>query len=63
MMSDVFCGIFDLIRYVLYYISLFSKGTFLLEDADVFIITSNRRTFFFPETEKLNFGDLKLLRN
>ena len=26
------------------------KGTFLSEDADVFVITPNRRTFFFPET-------------
>jgi hypothetical protein len=33
------------------------KGTFLSEDTDAFVITSNRRTFFFPETENLNFGD------
>ena len=33
------------------------KGTFLSEDTDVFVIISNRRTFFFPETENLNFGD------
>ena len=33
------------------------KGTFLSEDIYVFAITSNRRTFFFPETESLNFGD------
>ena len=33
------------------------KGTFLSEDADVFVIISNRRIFFFPETENLNFGD------
>jgi hypothetical protein len=33
------------------------KGTFLLKDTDVFVITPNRRTFFFPETENLNFGD------
>jgi hypothetical protein len=39
------------------------KGTFLSEDADVFVITPNRRTFFFPETENLNFGDSKLFRN
>ena len=24
---------------------------------NVFVITPNRRTFFFPETENLNFGD------
>ena len=33
------------------------KGTFLSESTDVFVITPNRRTFFFPETENLNFGD------
>ena len=33
------------------------KGTFLLESTDIFVITPNRQTFFFPETEKLNFGD------
>ena len=33
------------------------KGTFFSESADVFVITSNRRTFFFPETKDLNFGD------
>ena len=27
------------------------------EDNDVFVITPNRRTFFYPETENLNFGD------
>ena len=32
------------------------KGTFFTEDA---VITSNRQTFFFPETE----SDWKLLRN
>ena len=37
------------------------KGTFFSESTDVFVITPNRRTFFFPETE--NFGDLKLHRN
>jgi hypothetical protein len=30
----------------------------LSEDTDAFVITSNRQTFFFPETENLNFGDL-----
>ena len=40
-----------------------SKGTFLSEDTDDFVITSNRQTFFFPETENLNFGDRKLLRS
>ena len=33
------------------------KGMFLSESTDVFVITPNRRTFFFPETENLNFGD------
>ena len=33
------------------------KGTFLSESTNVFVITSNRRTFFFPETENLNFDD------
>ena len=28
------------------------------EDINVFVITSNRRTFFFPENEKLNFDDV-----
>ena len=27
---------------------------------DVFVITSNRRTVFFPETENLKFGDLEI---
>ena len=26
---------------------------------NVFVITPNRRTFFFPETENLNFGDFQ----
>jgi hypothetical protein len=29
----------------------------LSEDTDIFVITPNRRTFFFPKTENLNFGD------
>ena len=29
---------------------------FFSESTDVFVITSNRPTFFFPETENLNFG-------
>ena len=33
------------------------KGTFLSEDTDVFVIPPYRQTFFFPETENLNFGD------
>ena len=33
------------------------KGTFLSESPDDFVITRNRRTFFFPGTENLNFGD------
>ena len=35
----------------------YSKGTFLSESTDVFFITPNKRTFFFPETEILNFGE------
>ena len=35
-----------------------SKGTFLSVSTDVFVITPNRQTFFFPETENLNFADL-----
>ena len=42
-------------KVTIYYSKL--KGTFLSEDADFFVITPNRRTFFFPETEILNFGD------
>ena len=34
--------------------NLLGKGTFLSESTDVFVITSNRQTFFFPEAEKLN---------
>ena len=37
--------------------TVLGKGTFLSENTDVFVITPNRRTFFFPETENLNFGD------
>ena len=33
------------------------KGTFLSESTDVFVKTPIRRTFFFPETKNLNFGD------
>ena len=33
------------------------KGTFLSESSDVFVITPNGLTFFFPETEHLNFED------
>ena len=29
------------------------KGTFLSEDTDAFVITSNRQIFFFPEAENL----------
>ena len=32
---------------------------FFSESTDVFVITSNRRTFFSPETENLNFDDGK----
>ena len=30
------------------------KGLFLSENTDVFVITPNRKTMFFPETENLN---------
>ena len=33
------------------------KGMFLSESTDVFVVTPNRRTFFFNETENLKFGD------
>ena len=33
------------------------KGPFLSEGTDVFVISPNRRTFYFPELENLNFGD------
>ena len=33
------------------------KGMFLSESTHVFVINLNRRTFFFPETENLNFDD------
>ena len=33
-----------------------SKGTFFKENTDVFVITPNRRTFFFPDAENLKFG-------
>ena len=39
------------------------KGTFLPEDIDVFVISPNRGTFYFPELKNLNFGDWKLHRN
>jgi hypothetical protein len=35
------------------YCSKTFKGTFLSESTDVFVITPNRRTFFFPKI----FGD------
>ena len=33
------------------------KGKFLSEGTFVFVISPNRRTFYFPELENLNFGD------
>ena len=45
-------------RYQTRYYNELVRGTFLAEDTNVFAITSNRRTFFFTETENLNFGDL-----
>ena len=38
-------------RYVC--VLLVGKGAFLSESTDVFVVTPNRRTFFFPETENL----------
>ena len=37
------------------------KGAFSSEDTDAFVISLNKKTFYFPED--LNFGDRKLLRN
>jgi hypothetical protein len=34
------------------------KGGFFPESTDAFIISSNTRTFYFPELENLNFWDL-----
>ena len=45
------------------FLCILSKGTFLSEDTDVFVISQNRQTFYFPELEDLNLGDRKLLRN
>ena len=39
------------------------EGTFLSDSTDVFVITPNRRTFFFPETENFNFGDFLALKS
>ena len=36
-----------------------AKVPFFSEDTDVFVITPNRKTFFFPETKNLNFADFK----
>ena len=33
------------------YFGYFAKGTILSESTDMFVITPNRQTFFFPETE------------
>ena len=38
--------------------SISVKGMFLSESTDIFVITPNRRIFFFPENKNLNFGDL-----
>ena len=32
------------------------RGTFLSESTDVFVITPNSQTSFFPATQNLNFG-------
>ena len=46
---------FKLQKFQNYLLKVLSKGTFLLEDTDVFVITPNRRIFFLTETESLNF--------
>ena len=33
------------------------KGTFFSESTDAFVISSNMRTFYFPELENFDFGD------
>ena len=33
------------------------KGAFLSEDTDVFVMSPNRQTFYFPQIKNLNFGD------
>ena len=38
-------------------IAFCDKGTLLSESTDVFVITPNRLTFFFLETENFDFGD------
>ena len=44
------------IDFVRYHVNLKpNKGTFLSEDIDVFVLTPNRRTFLFSETEKIEF--------
>ena len=45
-----------IIKYLIIRSNICSKGTFFSESTDVFVITPNRRTFLFPETENLNFG-------
>ena len=39
------------------------KCMFFSEDTDVYVISLNKQTFYFPELENLNFGGSKLLRN
>ena len=38
-------------------LSSYVKVRFFSESTDAFVTTLNIRTFFFPETENLNFGD------
>ena len=49
-------GINRYFRFVSNLFQFLIKGMFLSEGTDVFVITPNRQTFFFPETENLNFG-------
>ena len=47
----------DFVFYEWIILTSFCKGTFLAEGIDVFVISPNRRTFYFPELLNLNFGD------
>ena len=50
-------GINRYFRFVSNLFQFLIKGMILSEGTDVIVITPNRPTFFFPETENLNFGD------
>ena len=48
---------------VLYYLNfVICEVTFFSQSTDVFVITSNRWTFFFTETENLNFSQFEVIR-